>query len=146
MARKIERIFVHCTAGWPAQTIGQLRAEFKAKGWKNPGYHYVVCRDGNVEAMQPEGKSSNGVAGYNATALNVAYIGGITRDAEGRVVGTDNRTDAQKGALRALLVELRGRYPDARIMGHRSIWGEGTPWKWKKECPCFNAVEEYKDI
>ena len=34
----------------------------------------------------------------------------------------------------------------AKIMGHRSIWGEDTPSKWQKSCPCFNAIAEYADI
>ena len=30
-------------------------------------------------------------------------------------------------------------------MGHRDIWGK-NPKNWKKQCPCFYAEEEYKDI
>lgn len=40
--RSIKRIFVHCTAGNQHQKIADLQAEFKRKGWKNPGYHYVI--------------------------------------------------------------------------------------------------------
>ena len=36
--RKIERIFVHCTAGSQSQSIDDLKAEFRRKGWKSPGY------------------------------------------------------------------------------------------------------------
>ena len=37
--RKIERIFVHCTASSQSWGVKELWAEFKAKGWKSPGYH-----------------------------------------------------------------------------------------------------------
>lgn len=144
--RKIDRIFVHCTAGWQTQTLEDLRDEFRAKGWRNPGYHYVVMPDGRVAQLLGLNGVSNGVQGWNANAVNVAYVGGITKDLKGRVVPTDNRTPQQKRALRTLLRELRKKFPGARIMGHRSIWGEDTPGKWQKACPCFNAVEEYKDI
>lgn len=146
--RKIERIFIHCTAGSQRQTVDDLRAEFKAKKWRNPGYHYVVLSDGAVRQLLGEQFVSNGVKGYNSTSINVAYTGGI--DADGKAV--DNRTEAQKTSLVRLLKELRVRYPKAEIMGHRDISpdtnGNGIvdPWERIKECPCFDAITEYKDI
>lgn len=146
--RSIKRIFVHCTAGSQKQKIEDLRAEFKRKGWRNPGYHYVIMPDGTTRQLLGEEKVSNGVQGYNQTSINVAYIGGI--DAKGKAV--DNRTEEQKKGLITLLKELRGRYPKAQIMGHRDISldtnhnGIVDPWERIKECPCFDAKVEYKDI
>lgn len=146
--RTIERIFVHCTAGSQKQTIEDLKAEFKAKGWKHSGYHYAVMPSGRIEQMLPEEEVSNGVQGYNSTSINVAYIGGI--DGNGKAV--DNRTEEQKKSLVSLLKSLRERYPKAKIMGHRDISpdknGNGIidPWERIKECPCFDAITEYKDI
>lgn len=146
--RKIERIFVHCTASSQTWGVGELSAEFKRKGWKNPGYHYVVTSDGRIHQMLDDSKVSNGVKGYNSTSVNVAYVGGI--DAKGKAV--DNRTAAQKKALVDLLRILRKRYPKARILGHRDISpdqnGNGRVDQWEriKECPCFDAITEYKDI
>lgn len=146
--RKIERIFVHCTAGSQKQTIEDLRTEFKRKGWKNPGYHYVVLPNGRIECMLSEDSISNGVQGFNSTSINVAYVGGI--DGSGK--GVDNRTEEQKLALKKILTELKKKYPGAEIMGHRDISpdknGNGIvdPWERIKECPCFNAKTEYKDL
>lgn len=146
--RKIERIFVHCTAGSQKQTVEDLKSEFKRKGWKNPGYHYVVLPNGRIECMLSEDGISNGVQGYNSTSINVAYIGGI--DEKGN--GVDNRTDAQKKSLKKILSELKHKYPDAKIMGHRDISpdknGNGVVDAWEriKECPCFDAIKEYKDL
>lgn len=139
--RQIKRIFVHCTASSQRWGTKELAAEFKAKGWKNPGYHYVVTADGTVHRMLSEELVSNGVQGYNSTSVNIAYVGGI--DSKGKAV--DNRTEAQKCSLVSLLTELRKKYPSASIMGHRDIWGSDRA-KWKKMCPCFNAGEEYKNI
>lgn len=139
--RQIKRIFVHCTASSQRWGTKELAAEFKAKGWKNPGYHYVVTADGTVHQMLSEDLVSNGVQGYNSTSVNVAYVGGI--DSKDKAV--DNRTGAQKRSLVSLLAELRKKYPSASIMGHRDIWGSDKS-KWKKMCPCFNAGEEYKNI
>lgn len=139
--RKIERIFVHCTAGNQKQTLQQLKDEFIRKGWKNPGYHYVVFPDGKLVQLLSEDKVSNGVQGYNSTSINVSYVGGI--DKQGRPI--DNRTQAQKDTLYALLMYLKQQYPKAHILGHRDIWGKNSK-NWKKYCPCFDAEEEYKEI
>ena len=139
--RKIKRIFVHCTAGSQRQSIEDLKAEFRLKGWKYPGYHYVVDINGGIHQLLAIELVSNGVQGYNSTAINIAYVGGI--DSKGKPI--DNRTEAQKIALRSLLIELHRQYPHATIMGHRDIWGS-NPRKWKKWCPCYDAKSEYKDI
>lgn len=136
--RDIRRIFVHCTAGSQKQTKNDLLKEFKNKGWKNPGYHYVVFPDGKIEQLLDENEVSNGVQGYNSTSINISYVGGIDR--QGRAV--DNRTEAQKMALIELLTRLKNKYPNAHIMGHRDIWGKDKS-KWKKMCPCFDAEAEY---
>lgn len=140
--RNIKRIFVHCTAGPQTQTIAEIQKYWKnVKKWNKPGYHYIIKPDGEIVPLQPEDKPSNGVAGYNSTSINVCYIGGV--DKQGRAV--DNRTDAQKESLIKILKDLKSRYPDAEILGHREIWGQ-DPSKWHKMCPCFSAKEEYKDI
>lgn len=148
MARNIKYIFVHCTAGPQTQTLAALLAEFRRKGWKNPGYHYVVFPDGRVQQLLDEGAVANGVRGYNSVGVHVAYVGGI--DAAGKAV--DNRTAAQKEKMRILLKLLHRRYPLARILGHRDISpdrngnGRVDSWERIKECPCFDAIEEYRDV
>ena len=64
--RTIKHIFVHCTATLPTASVESLQAGWKAIGWSNPGYHYVVKPSGEVVSLQPEDKASNGVKGYNA--------------------------------------------------------------------------------
>ena len=44
-----------------------------------------------------------------------------------------------KAAMRQLLEDLHRRYPRAVIVGHHDL----TP---HKDCPCFDAVNEYKDL
>ena len=148
--RTIKRIFIHCTASFQDNyKDSMLVAEFKRKGWRNPGYHYVVRPDGTIFNMLPEDQISNGVAGYNSTAINIAYVGGIDKI---HMRGIDNRTDAQKQSLINLLQDLRKKYPNAAIMGHRDVSpdtnknGKVDTWEYIKACPCFNAIEEYKDI
>ena len=139
--RQINNIFVHCTASSQKWGVKELWAEFKAKGWVNPGYHYVITIDGSIHQMLPIEMVSNGVQGHNANAINIAYVGGI--NSKGKPV--DNRNQAQKQAMITLLKQLKKRFPGAQIMGHRDIWGSDQK-KWKKWCPCFDAKKEYKNI
>lgn len=148
--RKISHIVVHCTAGNQKQKAKDVVAYHqKNLGWEAPGYHYIVEPDGTIVYTWPEEKTANGVKGYNATTIHVCYVGGI--DSKGR--GADNRTVAQKGALLKLLRELHRRYPGAKILGHRDLASKDSnnngvidPWERAKECPCFDAIFEYKDI
>ena len=98
--------------------------------------------------LTPVDLPSTGVKWPYVASVNVSYTGGISRT--GKAI--DNRTEAQKQGLRELLKELRNRYPEAKIMGHRDISpdknhnGVVDPWERIKECPCFNAIPEYADI
>ena len=148
--RQIRHIFVHCTASHQnSTTVDSLRREFQNKGWKRPGYHWVVFPDGRVVSMLDEALQANGVKGYNANSVHVAWVGGIDKE---HPKGTDNRTLEQKAALFDLLTKIKLRYRNAIIMGHRDISpdlnhnGVVDPWERIKECPCFDAMVEYIDI
>lgn len=147
--RTIRFIAVQCTATQQNTTsITGLKAHWNALGWKKPGYHYVVMPSGRVEQLLDESEISNGVKGFNTCTINVAYAGGV--DTVGHAV--DNRTEAQKAVLCFLLEQLKERYPDAVIQGHRDfspdLDGNGviSPGEYIKECPCFNAKEEYATL
>lgn len=129
--RAIKYIVVHATGGREEQTIADLNVVFKQKGWKNPGYHYVIKRDGGIVQLLDVAKVSNGVKNYNQNSIHVAYIGGIDK----KLNTIDNRTEKQKVALRMLLKKLNKDYPGAMICGHRDL-DSG------KDCPCFNVSKE----
>ena len=124
--------------------MADLKAEFKRKGWKAPGYHYVVDANGNIRRLLKEEEVANGVYGYNQNSIHIAYMGGI--DAQGKAV--DNRTPEQRKALRLKVEELKQEYPEADVLGHRDISpdknGNGIvdPWERIKECPCFDVATE----
>lgn len=146
--RTIKFIAVHCTASLQTMTIAELNREFKRKGWKNLGYHYVISPDGKITQLLDEDKVSNGVKGFNSISINVAYIGGI--DSNGKPI--DNRSAEQKKSLRILLKMLHKKYPNAIIQGHRDFSpdlnrnGKIEPFEYIKACPCFNAKEEYSNL
>lgn len=147
--RKIERIFVHCTASSQKATVQSILAEFRKKKWRVPGYHWLIDKDGKITQLVDENIVANGVKGYNSTSVHVAYIGGIDKQHPN---GIDTRTKDQKAALEILLTQLHQRYPNAEILGHRDISpdtnhnGKVDSWERIKECPCFDAKKEYAHI
>ena len=126
--REIKYIAVHCTATSQNVKVETILKNWKAKGWKRPGYHYLIDKDGVIHNLHPEEQFSNGVKGYNMQTINVCYIGGLK---------VDDRTDAQKAIMLGLLKHLKGKYPNALIQGHRDFPNVN------KACPRFNAKEEY---
>ena len=130
-------IVVHCSAVKPGQTSSaeQIDGWHKAQGWKGIGYHYVVRRNGQVELGRPLWEAGAHVKNHNRHSIGVCYEGGY--DAAGKAA--DTRTSEQRVALRGLLEELHGRFPEAVIVGHHDL----DP---KKPCPCFDAVKEYGDL
>lgn len=137
--RRITEIIVHCSATPEGKdyTVLDIRKWHKQQGWSDIGYHYVVYRNGHIEAGRDVDIIGSHCEGHNAHSIGVCYIGGCARD--GRTP-KDTRTLAQKAALISVLTELRQMYPQAKIYGHRDFDKHG------KKCPSFDAKEEYKKI
>lgn len=149
--RTITLLVVHCSGVQPHQSssVRQIDEWHHQAGYSNGiGYHYVVRRDGTVEPGRPEEVVGAHVKNHNRYSLGICYEGGL--DAAGRPA--DTRTPAQKQALRTLLEELHAIYPRACIVGHRDLSpdrngdGQVSRNEWVKECPCFDAIAEYRDL
>ncbi len=130
--RDIKYLVVHCTATPRNTSIASIKRYWKnTLGWNNPGYHFIIERDGNVENLLSVDKVSNGVRGYNSKSIHVSYIGGQH---------SDDRTFEQKQAIETILTVLKSFYPNAEIKGHRDFPNV------KKACPQFNAITEYEHL
>ena len=135
--RNINYIAIHCTATQPEASIASIQNYWKNNlGWKNPGYHYIIDRFGNVINLLPIELVSNGVQGYNSQTINISYVGGIDKSGKPK----DTRTEAQKQSILKILNELRVKFPKAKIQGHRDFPNV------KKACPSFDAKKEYSLI
>lgn len=135
--RTIKYIVVHCTATPQTTTVESvLRYWQQEKGWKYPGYHYIIKPNGQVVTLLSETAVANGVQGFNKECIHISYIGGVNAKGE----PNDNRTAHQKNALHVSLKILKQKYPAAIIQGHRDFPGV------TKACPSFFARQEYADI
>lgn len=132
-ARKIDEIIIHCSATPYMTDIGtkEIRAYHTGiLGWQDIGYHYVIRLDGTVELGRKVDIPGAHCRGHNSLSIGIAYIGGI--DSLGRYA--DTRTEAQRIAMSGLIEELRRRFGDIIIRGHR----DHNP---AKACPCFEITD-----
>ena len=72
--------------------------------------------------------------GFNLHSLAICYEGGL--DEEGNPA--DTRTPQQRETLLRVLGELKGLFPQAKIVGHYQLNANVH-----KSCPCYDAVKEY---
>ena len=137
--RLITLIVIHCSAVKPDQqsSVAQIDTWHHNRGYKfGVGYHYVIRRDGSIEAGRPEWMVGAHCVNHNKYSIGVCYEGGL--DARGQPA--DTRTAAQKATLRQLLTDLHRRYPRASIVGHHDL----NP---QKAWPCIeNVAREYQDL
>ena len=106
-----------------------------AANMRDIGYHFYITRDGEIHRGRALEKVGAHCRNHNTHSIGVCYEGGL--DANGKP--KDTRTLEQKGALLALLRELKRQFPKALVVGHRDL----NPMKG---CPCFDAVKEYAEI
>lgn len=145
--RKIDKIILHCSATKEGQsfTVKDIDSWHRQRGFKSVGYHYVVLLDGTIQEGRKESEIGAHCLNHNRNSIGICYIGGL--DANGKA--KDTRTDKQRTALNVLVKELKKRYPEAVVLGHRDCSpdknGNGIieKWEWLKECPCFDVGKEF---
>lgn len=123
-----DTIFVHCSATKPSQNVGvrEIRQWHKERGFLDVGYHFIIKRDGTVDAGRDEMAVGSHVKGHNHNSIGVCLVGGI--DDKGKFDA--NFTPAQMQSLRSLLVTLLAKYKGAVLRAHHDV----AP----KACPSFD--------
>ena len=135
--RTIELIVIHCSATRCDRrfSLEDLIACHDAR-FGFTGYHWYITKDGTTYQTRHEQLVGAHAKGYNQHSIGVCYEGGLTPDGE----PADTRTPQQKTALKRLLKQLKRKYPQARILGHRDLPNVS------KSCPCFDAETEYATL
>lgn len=137
--KKIKYIIIHCTA---TAEFKDLKAKdvdkwHKQRGWDCIGYHYIIDLDGTIEKGRPETKIGAHCKGFNDCSIGVCYVGGLASDNK---TPKDTRTNAQKASLLKLIKQLKAKYTNAKVVGHKDMPNV------HKACPCFDAKREYNNI
>lgn len=164
-AEEILYIVIHCSAGF-GNYASMEKYWFTPKskgglGWKTGGYHRVVMRNGDIVKAYPFEKVTNGVGGFNSDCIHICYQGGV--DPKNVKKAMDTRTEEQKAGIIECIVEAfewlksQGIDPSSKgkkiiILGHRDFSNDKNhnglidPNERIKECPSFDALNEYKWI
>ena len=135
--RTIKELIVHCSATPEGKdySVDTIRQWHLQRGFSDIGYHYVIYRDGSIHIGRDESIIGAHCTGHNTNSIGVCYIGGCASDGK---TPKDTRTTEQKQSLVKLLKELKTKYPQASIHGHRDFSS--------KACPSFDATKEYRSI
>ncbi len=146
--RTINKIIIHCsdTPEGRNNTIADVDAWHKERGflrkyapkdakYRHVGYHYVIHLDGSIHKGRTEAEVGAHCKNHNDHSIGICYIGGRSRDMKAT---KDTRTPEQRESLIRLLYALIKKYPKATIHGHNEFAA--------KDCPCFDAREEYKVV
>ena len=130
--RTIREIILHCSATREGQdfTVQDIDRWHRLRGFLRIGYHYVVYRNGTIHIGRTLEEVGAHCQGHNRSSIGICYIGGLSADGRPK----DTRTPEQKAALRALVAQLKERFPGAQVYGHNRFAA--------KACPCFRVPEE----
>jgi hypothetical protein len=153
----IEPVWVvfHCTA---TKSTGRFTVKtllhffLNTLGWSRPGYHRWVDRDGTIYKLHDYGcdefldydEMSWGVRGHNNACIHIAWEGGYD--------GVNDMTPEQVESLKKLYVQVKERYPNIQLRGHRDFSkdlngdGEITPDEWIKKCPSVDIHKLMRDL
>lgn len=135
--RNIKELIIHCSATPEGKdfTVSQIKQWHLQRGFSDIGYHYVIYRDGSIHIGRDESVIGAHCTGHNTNSIGVCYIGGVATDGK---TPKDTRTAEQKKSLVKLLKELKVKYPQASIHGHRDFAN--------KACPSFDVTKEYSSL
>jgi len=135
----ITHIVMHYSATYGDQDIGASDIDkwHRDRGFAQIGYHWVIRRNGTVEAGRSEGTVGAHVRGHNTGTIGICVVGGLDR-ATGPNRGVDNRTPLQIAAQIKLTREVLSRHPGARVVGHLDLAAT--------QCPAYDAAAWWASV
>lgn len=148
---KLQYLVIHCTATPEGRevTSDEIRhwhtdpVSKGGRGWKQVGYTDMFHLDGKRERLVQNNEDAyvdgweitNGAVGYNSVSRHIVYVGGCA--ANGKTT-KDTRTQKQREALKAYVLDFHRRFPNVKIVGHNQLSA--------KDCPSFDVPKWLKEI
>ena len=134
MPRQVtDLIFVHCSATKPSMDIDvkEIDRWHRERGFLKVGYHFVIKRDGTKEIGRDLMEAGAHVKTYNHRSIGICLVGGVAEiDIN---VWEENFKPEQYATLYNLIVDLKEKFPEAKVLGHNEVSS--------KACPSFNVQE-----
>ena len=130
--RNLKRIILHCSATEEGKDFdaSDIRTWHKARGWRDIGYHYVICLDGTIERGRPIDEVGAHVKGHNSDSVGICYVGGL-KDGKPK----DTMTQEQEIAWMNIVFGLRMVFGYLPVHGHNEYSS--------KACPSFEVQDKY---
>ena len=125
-----DTIVIHCTQTPPNMDVDVAKVTewHKDRGFDTIGYHYLIKRDGTLQAGRDEDLVGAHAVAVNGTSIGVALAGGGTAD-----MGWENNfAPIQFETLKSILLKLKEKYNIEKIIGHYQVDD-------KKKCPSFDV-------
>ena len=104
-------------SGFTAQQIHQVHLN---NGWSGIAYHYYVRKDGCVYRGRPEDKAGAHTHDENYHTIGICFEGNFE---------TDEMGGAEFEAGRALVADIRERYPGIDVKRHKDFNATACPGK-----------------
>ncbi len=134
------RIILHHTASADV-SAATIHGWHQGQGWIGIGYHFVIRANGTIERGRPEDTigSHAGPQG-NGDSIGIVLTGNFEIGAP---------STAQMVALAELINELRSRYGDLTVIGHKDVMatacpGRNFPWDDLKRRLEAKQVDQWK--
>ena len=111
--RRITLIIIHCSATPEGRSLDFETCRndhIRHRGFRDIGYHFYITRDGTIHPGRPLEQVGAHCRNHNRHSIGICYEGGLS----GNGRPADTRTLPQKGAMLALLRELKRLFPKAR--------------------------------
>ena len=118
--REINRIVIHHAASSLETTATEIRQWHREKGWSDIGYHYVIEKDGVIQAGRPIDVIGAHAKGANTDSVGICIVGDNTREDRKWRPSQIDSANRLIGALRTVV----GR--SLSVHGHRDVGTTAT--------------------
>ena len=113
----------------------QVDSWHKANGWSGIGYHYFIRKDGSICEGRPIWATGAHASGKNSESIGVCVEGNYDEELV--------MPEAQKDAVKFVLRDIKLRYPDTTVKGHKNVGATSCPGKYY---PLSEMMSYYRDI
>lgn len=101
-------------------TVEDINRWHLNNGWTGIGYHYFVRKNGTIYRGRPENAIGAHAVGANTNSIGIC--------AEGRY-NVETMPEAQKNAIKELIADIKSRYGNLAVKGHKEVSNTSCPGK-----------------
>lgn len=101
-------------------SVAEIHQWHLRRGFSGIGYNYVVRADGTVERGRPENVIGAHAKGVNSKSIGICLTGNFMKH---------KPTEAQMKSLVELIRDIRSRYGNLKVVGHKDVYPTSCPGK-----------------